>query len=133
MQGVIVTPSSDVWVLGISKNQLVYIPKGDPSKAKLLCEGFKDPPCKSLAGPFHLGIDQQDRIWVTNALGRLCHPLSRLRSHQGRDLQDRLQRQRPRDRQPGQCLGDEPFWQFRQRRRCSGRRAQNREERRGLR
>ena len=69
MQGVIVTPSSDVWVLGISKNQLVYIPKGDPSKAKLLCEGFKDPPCKSLAGPFHLGIDQQDRIWVTSALG----------------------------------------------------------------
>ena len=69
MQGVIVTPSSDVWVLGISKNQVVYIPKGDASKAKLLCEGFKDPPCKSLAGPFHLGIDQQDRIWVTSAAG----------------------------------------------------------------
>ena len=69
MQGVIVTPSSDVWVVGISKNQLVYIPKGDPSKAKLLCEGFKDPPCKSFVGPFHLGIDQQDRIWVTSALG----------------------------------------------------------------
>ncbi len=68
MQGVIVTPSSDVWVVGITKNQLVYIPKGDPSKAKLLCEGFKDPPCKSFAGPFHLGIDQQDRIWVTSAL-----------------------------------------------------------------
>ena len=69
MQGVIVTPSSDVWVVGITKNQLVYIPKGDPSKAKLLCEGFKDPPCKSFVGPFHLGIDQQDRIWVTSALG----------------------------------------------------------------
>ena len=69
MQGVIVTPNRDVWVVGISKNQLVYIPKGDPSKAKLLCEGFKDPPCKSFVGPFHLGIDQQDRIWVTSALG----------------------------------------------------------------
>ena len=69
MQGVIVTPSTDVWVVGVTKNQLVYIPKGDPSKAKLLCEGFKDPPCKSFAGPFHLGIDQQDRIWVTSALG----------------------------------------------------------------
>jgi streptogramin lyase len=68
MQGVIVTPSSDVWVVGITKNQLVYIPKGDPSKAKLVCEGFKDPPCKSFVGPFHLGIDQQDRIWVTSAL-----------------------------------------------------------------
>ena len=35
MQGVIVTPSTDVWVVGISKNQLVYIPKGDP--ARLSC------------------------------------------------------------------------------------------------
>ena len=68
MQGVIVTPSSDVWVGGITKNQLIYIPKGDPSKAKMVCEGFKDPPCKSFVGPFHLGIDQQDRIWVTSAL-----------------------------------------------------------------
>ncbi len=69
MQGVIVTPSTDVWAVGISKNQLVYIPKGDPSKAKLLCQGFKDPPCKAFVGPFHLGIDQQDRIWVTNGIG----------------------------------------------------------------
>ena len=68
MQGVIVTPSTDVWVVGVSKNQLVYIPKGDPSKAKVLCEGFKDEPCKSLRGPFFLGIDQQDRIWVTNGI-----------------------------------------------------------------
>jgi hypothetical protein len=29
MQGVIVTPSSDVWIVGVSKNQVVYIPKGD--------------------------------------------------------------------------------------------------------
>jgi hypothetical protein len=76
MQGVIVTPGSDVWVVGISKNQLVYIPKGDPSKAKLLCEGFKDPPCKAFVGPFHLGIDQQDRIWVTNALADFVTRLS---------------------------------------------------------
>ena len=78
MQGVIVTPSSDVWVVGISKNQLVYIPKGDPSKAKLLCEGFKDralqivcgtvPPRHRPAGP-HLG-NQRPR--------RLCRPLPRL-------------------------------------------------------
>ena len=26
-------------------------------------------PCKSFLGPFHLGIDQQDRIWVTNGAG----------------------------------------------------------------
>ena len=67
MQGVIVTPSSDVWVVGLSKNQLVYFPKGDPTKGKLLCEGLKEEPCKSFRGPFHLGIDQQNRIWVTNA------------------------------------------------------------------
>jgi len=69
MQGVIVTPSGDVWVLGISKNQLVYFPKGDLSQGRLICEGFEKEPCRSLRGPFHLGIDQQDRIWVTNAAG----------------------------------------------------------------
>ena len=69
MQGVIATPSGDVWALGLSKNQLVLFPKGDPSRAKLLCEGDKDEPCKSFKGPFHLAIDQQDRIWVSNAFG----------------------------------------------------------------
>jgi streptogramin lyase len=67
MQGVIVTPSGDVWVLGASKSQLVYFPKGDPTKGRMVCEGDKAEPCKSFLGPFHLGIDQQDRIWVTNA------------------------------------------------------------------
>ena len=67
MQGVIVTPSGDVWVVGLEKNQLVYFPKGDLTKGKLLCEGASAEPCKSFRSPFHLGIDQQDRIWVTNA------------------------------------------------------------------
>jgi len=69
MQGVIFTPSGDVWVLGISKNQLVYFPKGDLTKGSLICEGFEKEPCRSFRGPFHLGIDQQDRIWVTSAAG----------------------------------------------------------------
>ena len=69
MQGVIVTPSSDVWVVGITKSQLVHFPKGDLSKGRIVCEGDKEEPCKSFVGPFHLGIDQQDRIWVTNAFG----------------------------------------------------------------
>ncbi len=69
MQGVIVTPSGDVWAVGISKSQLVYFPKGDLSKGKLVCEGSSDEPCKSFSAPFHLGIDQQDRIWVTNRGG----------------------------------------------------------------
>jgi hypothetical protein len=69
MQGVIVTPSGDVWVLGVEKSQLVFFPKGDLAKGKLLCEGESAEPCKSFKMPFHLGIDQQDRIWVTNGAG----------------------------------------------------------------
>jgi hypothetical protein len=69
MQGIIVTPSGDVWAVGITKNQLLYFPKGDWSKGRIVCEGRDVEPCKSLLAPFHLGIDQQDRIWVTNAFG----------------------------------------------------------------
>ncbi len=67
VQGVIVTSSGDVWAVGVSKNQLVYFPKGDLTKGKLLCEGSDAEPCRSFKSPFHLAIDQQDRIWVTNA------------------------------------------------------------------
>jgi hypothetical protein len=67
MQGVIVTPSGDVWVLGVEKRQLVYFPKGDWTKGRIVCEGDGAEPCKSFLGPFHLAIDQQDRIWVSNA------------------------------------------------------------------
>jgi streptogramin lyase len=69
MQGIIVTPSGDVWALGVSKNQLVYFPKGDWTKGRIVCEGREVEPCKSFVGPFHLAIDQQDRIWVTSLLG----------------------------------------------------------------
>jgi hypothetical protein len=69
MQGVIVTPSGDVWAVGISKDQLLYFPKGDWTNGRIVCEGQDAEPCKSFAGAFHLGIDQQDRIWVTQALG----------------------------------------------------------------
>jgi len=67
MQGIIATPSGDVWAVGISKSQLLYFPKGDPTKGRIVCEGREVEPCKSFVGAFHLGIDQQDRIWVTNA------------------------------------------------------------------
>jgi hypothetical protein len=67
MQGVIVTPSGDVWVLGIEKSQLVHFPKGDLSKGRIVCEGDSAEPCKSFRAPFHLGIDRQDRIWVSNS------------------------------------------------------------------
>jgi len=69
MQGVLVAPNGDVWVVGVSKNQLVYFPKGDWHNGRLVCEGFKVPPCSAMAGPFHLVIDAQDRIWVSNGAG----------------------------------------------------------------
>ena len=73
MQGVIVTPNGDVWALDFGDDKVVFMPKGDPSKAKFYCEPSdgkpnKDSACK-LSGPFHLAIDQQDRIWITNAIG----------------------------------------------------------------
>lgn len=69
MQGIIVTPSGDVWALGVSKGQLLFFPGGDYTKGRIVCEGRDVEPCKSFMGPFHLAIDQQDRIWVTNGLG----------------------------------------------------------------
>jgi hypothetical protein len=67
MQGVIVTPNGDVWVLGVEKSQLVYFPKGDLTAGRIICEGDSAEPCKSFKAPFHLAIDQQDRIWVSNS------------------------------------------------------------------
>jgi len=69
MQGIIVAPNGDVWALGVTKGQLVHFPKGDLSQGKIVCEGDSAEPCKSFKGPFFLGIDQQDRIWVTNGVG----------------------------------------------------------------
>jgi hypothetical protein len=73
MQGVIVAPNGDVWAVDFGDDKVVYLPKGDPSKVKFFCQSTdgkpnKDSPCK-LSGPFHLAIDQQDRIWITSAIG----------------------------------------------------------------
>ena len=90
MQGVIVTPSGDVWVLGVEKSQLVFFPKGDLTKGRIVCEGDLAPSRASRfahrssrhrpAGP---NLGQQQRR-------RPRHPLSCFRSEQGRKLQGRL-------------------------------------------
>jgi streptogramin lyase len=71
MQGIIVTPKGDVWALDVEKAQVIYMPQGDPAKVQFFCQNKTgDPlknPCKLLA-PFHLAIDQQDRIWISNML-----------------------------------------------------------------
>ena len=71
MQGIIATPSGDIWALDLLKGQLVKLPQGDPSKVQFFCQNKTGDPLKNpcqLVGPFALAIDQQDRIWVTNAI-----------------------------------------------------------------
>ena len=71
MQGVIATRAATSGWLGIEKSQLVYFPQGRITKGRIVCEGDSAEPCKSFMAPFHLAIDQQDRIWVSN--GGLDH------------------------------------------------------------
>ena len=74
MQGVMVAPNRDVWVLDEERDQLVEFPGGDIGKGKLVCtsvNGKSDQmPCKLFKGPFHLAIDGKNQIWVSNALGK---------------------------------------------------------------
>ena len=72
MQGIIATPGGDIWALDLEHSQIAHFPKGDPSKGELLFVNKTGNPKENpgkLSGPFHLVIDQQDRIWVGNAIG----------------------------------------------------------------
>ena len=69
MQGIITTPNGDVWALDNEKDQIVYLPKGDATKGRILGRTVNGKPVDGtlqVKGPFHLAVDQQDRIWVTN-------------------------------------------------------------------
>ena len=73
MQGIIVTRTGDVWALDQGNNQLVYLPHGDPSQAKIYGQTKSKDPLKNPLGlfaPFHLAIDQQDNIWISDNIGR---------------------------------------------------------------
>jgi len=70
MQGIIVAPSGDVWALDNQKDQIVYMPKGDASKGRILGRTVDGKPTDGtlrVKAPFHLAIDRQNRIWVTNS------------------------------------------------------------------
>jgi len=70
MQGIITTPNGDVWALDNGKSQIVYLPKGDATKGRILGRTVKGKPVDGtlqVKMPFHLAVDQQDRIWVTNS------------------------------------------------------------------
>jgi streptogramin lyase len=69
MQGIIVTPNGDVWALDNEKSQIVHLPKGDAAQGRILGRTVNGKPVDGtlqVKGPFHLAIDQQNRIWVTN-------------------------------------------------------------------
>jgi DNA-binding beta-propeller fold protein YncE len=70
MQGVIVTPGGDVWALDNGNNQVVHLPGGDAAKGRILGGGADGKPGlggHALKAPFHLAVDRQDRIWLTNS------------------------------------------------------------------
>jgi DNA-binding beta-propeller fold protein YncE len=70
MQGIITTPNGDVWALDNGKSQIVYLPKGDAAKGRILgrtVNGKPEDGTLQVKAPFHLAVDQQDRIWVTNS------------------------------------------------------------------
>jgi hypothetical protein len=69
MQGIITTLNGDVWALDNENSQIVHLPKGDAAKGRILGRTVNDKPVDGtlqVKGPFHLAVDQQDRIWVTN-------------------------------------------------------------------
>src|SRR5664280_368744 len=71
MQGIIVTPKGDVWALDVENAKVIYMPQGDPAKGQFFCENTTGNPLKNpckLLAPFHLAIDQQDRIWISSIL-----------------------------------------------------------------
>src|SRR6266567_4694307 len=70
MQGIITTPNGDVWALDNEKDQIVYLPKGDATKGRILGRTVNGKPVDGtlqVKAPFYLAVDQQDRIWVTNS------------------------------------------------------------------
>ena len=96
MQGIIVTPNGDVWALDVEKSQVVYMPKGDPAKGQLLFQNHTGDPRTTPATCSR--PSPRDRPARPN-LGlerrrRLGHPIPRVRSDQGGNLQGWLQRQR---------------------------------------
>ena len=69
MQGIITTPNGDVWALDNEHSQIVHLPGGDAAKGRILGRTVDGKPVDGtlqFKEPFHLAVDQQDRIWVTN-------------------------------------------------------------------
>ncbi len=92
MQGIIVTPSGDIWAVDQGKSPVVHLPRGTPPRGRFSAATRGRTHCTIPAAcsrRFTSAIDQQDRIWVTNNIGVIGDPLPRLRSDQGREIRGR--------------------------------------------
>jgi hypothetical protein len=72
MQGIIATPNGDIWAVDIENSQVVHLPQGNPDKAEFIFVNQTGDPLKNpghLLGPFSIAVDQQNQIWVGNAIG----------------------------------------------------------------
>ena len=61
LQGVGIAPNGDVWIADAVKDQLLYFPGGRLKDGRLV-------QVKGLVSPFSIVIDDQNRVWVSNAL-----------------------------------------------------------------
>ncbi len=61
LQGVGIAPNGDVWIADAVKNQLLHFPGGRVKDGKLV-------QVKGLVSPFSIVVDNQNRVWVSNAL-----------------------------------------------------------------
>ncbi len=111
MQGVIVTPSGDVWALGVEKSSARFLSQRRPDQGPDRLRGRQRRAVQVVSRaipsrhrPARPDLGQQQRR-------RPCHALSGVRPQQSRDLQGRLQQQRPRNRQSGRRLGHRPVRQ----------------------
>src|SRR5262249_15248619 len=60
------------WANDAENSQIVYLPKGDPEKVQFFFVNQSKDPLRNpghLLAPFSMVIDQQNRIWVGNAMG----------------------------------------------------------------
>ena len=117
MQGIIATPSGDIWTLDLIKGQVVKLPQGDPSKVEFYCQNKTGDPLKNpcnLVGPFALAIDQQDRIWVTNAVADHVVRFPASDPSKVETFKVGYSASGLADRQPGQRLGNQQIGQFAQ-------------------
>jgi streptogramin lyase len=61
LQGVGIAPNGDVWIADAVKDQLLYFPGGRVKDGRLV-------QVKGLDSPFSIVIDDENRVWVSNAL-----------------------------------------------------------------